>query len=52
MAATDAGFIAAVEEAKQGFAEGGVPIGKQGGQKPSRVDTNLVVRAAVGPVRR
>jgi len=27
MSETDAGFVAAVEEARQGFAEGGVPIG-------------------------
>lgn len=27
MSATDSGFLAAVEEAKQGAAEGGVPIG-------------------------
>jgi creatinine deaminase len=27
MSETDAGFLAAVEEAKQGAAEGGVPIG-------------------------
>lgn len=27
MAATDAGFIAAVEEAQAGYDEGGVPIG-------------------------
>lgn len=27
MSATDAGFIAALEEAKQGANEGGVPIG-------------------------
>jgi hypothetical protein len=27
MSETDPGFLAAVEEAKQGFAEGGVPIG-------------------------
>jgi hypothetical protein len=28
MSETDPGFIAAVEEAKQGYAEGGVPIGE------------------------
>ncbi len=28
MSETDAGFIAAVEEARQGFEEGGVPIGR------------------------
>lgn len=28
MAETDIGFLAALEEAKQGFAEGGVPIGE------------------------
>lgn len=27
MSETDAGFLAAVEEARQGYAEGGVPIG-------------------------
>lgn len=28
MSETDPGFLAALEEAKQGFAEGGVPIGE------------------------
>lgn len=30
MSVKDPGFLAAVEEAKQGFAEGGVPIGMCG----------------------
>jgi cytosine deaminase len=28
MSESDPGFLAAVEEARQGFAEGGVPIGR------------------------
>jgi hypothetical protein len=28
MSETDPGFLAAVEEAKQGYGEGGVPIGE------------------------
>ena len=38
MSETDPGFLAAVEEAKQGFAEGGVPIGECGCLRSRRFD--------------